>query len=129
MKGFGSIFDNPIHTTPLFVSPPNPIQVLGIFIVGNSLIIHHDMAVSSFSQGVLLFMSGPIRQSQKSRYIKRRMIKVLTANGVTQNITDYYTLVYGQLPVPGNYISIEIGLYSDTLKTFSKSPPVQVEVI
>jgi len=128
MKDFGNIFLNPIHSTPLFASPPQPISITTIVRNGIALEINLDRTVIVNIDGVLAWISAPIRQSQKSRYIKRKMIKADTNSGTIHEVNAYYTSVYGRTPEIGEFISIEIGIYNDPVKTFTKNTPIQIEV-
>lgn len=122
MRNYGAIFTNPIHSTPLFANPTTPIKITSVDENVGELNIHHDISVDATKQGILLWISRPIRQSQTSKYIKRTMIKTVTINGQAQIVTSYYTSVYGRIPQTGEYVSIEIGLYDNTVKTFTRSP-------
>lgn len=128
-KDTSAIFANPIHSTPLFASAPSPIQITSVDENVGSLLIQHDLSVVAASQSVLLWMSAPIRESQQSRYTKRNLIKFTTIDLTTQDITNAYLSVYSVLPVVGQFVSAEIGLYDDTVKTYTRSTPVLMEVV
>lgn len=128
MNGYGAIFNNPIHSTPVMAVPPVPPIVTATVINFGDFEINYDTVLVSATQSILMWISAPIKSSQKSNNIKRNMIKVTSVDGTAQIVTAYYTSVFGRIPEVGQFISIEIGLYNDTLKTFSKSTPRQFEI-
>jgi|SRR3990172_9549793 len=129
MKDYGAIFFNPIHNTPLLASPPAPINLEDILNIVLNLILQIDTNLIAAQQACLVWMSAPITQSIQSRYVKRTMIKAVTVDGASHNITDYYTSVYGRIPNVGEYVSVEIGIYDNNVKTYTRNSPQLIKVI
>lgn len=129
MRNFGPLFVSPIHTTPLFANPPLNITLDVLINVIAQFRVRTTRALTPATEALLLWISRPIKQSQTSSYIKRKMIKVLTEANDTHIITDYYTQIYSSIPEVNDFVSIEIGLYNDIVKTFTKSPPQLIQVI
>lgn len=128
MTGYGAIFDNPIHSVPVLSNAPKPPIITVAVINFGNFEINYDTILISATQAILLWISAPIKESQKSNNIKRNMIKFISVDGQAQIVNTYYTNVFGLIPNAGQFISIEIGLYDGILKTYSKSGVRQIQV-
>src|SRR3972149_3992503 len=123
MKDFGAIFINPIHSTPLLAQPLLPLSVTEVFNDGGAMFITYDRVTDGATEAPLFWISAPITESRQSRYVKRAMIKTDSITADSQEVTDSYLNTYGNIPLVGQFVSIEIGLYGDAVKTYSRSTP------
>lgn len=128
MTGYGAIYDNPIHTVPVFAYPPAPLTCTGISLSGEPQSVFYDTNIDNTIQGIILKLSRPLRESNQSRYEKRVLMKFNTANGISQLWPTYYATIYGITPSIGQFISVEIGVYDSTLGTFTISQPQLIEI-
>ena len=128
LNGFGNIYAKPIHTAPIFTQPPIVITCTGISISSDPPSIFYNVNIDKDIQGIILKLSQPLRESQQSRYTKRKLMKFNTISGTTQNFPNYYQTVYGLLPIVGQFLSVEIGIYDSVIGTYSLNNPQLIEV-
>lgn len=127
--GYGAIYNNPIHANPVLATPPPAIQLLSVVRNGVALEINHDYNVNQTTQGIILFLSRPIFQSNQSGYTKKKMIKFFTISGTQQECNAYYNSVFGLVPAVGNFLSYSIGLYDSTVDTYGALTHGIIEVL
>lgn len=122
MEGYDEMFFDPIHTAPILVTPPLPVFIISVNRNVGDLNLHLSKSIVVGQEAVLLWMSKPLRHSQKSINTERKMIKFSSIDGDVQVITDAYLEAWGKLPETGDMINGQVGIYSESLQTYTTSP-------
>jgi len=97
-----------LYTTPIFTSPPQASILVAIVNTGATLDVITFDAIDHNNEYLIISMSRPLRNSQLSNYIKKRVIQFQQVDGDTQNIKTAYEKIYGTSPAIGEWINFSI---------------------